>query len=328
MHLTDRLYGTVFVSEPVLLDLLASPTFRRLEGVLQHGITAILGITSPVSRAEHSIGVFLLVRRLGAGLTEQIAALLHDISHTAFSHVIDYVFDGHDSQSYHEQEKAAFLQRSELPALLERHGYDWRAFLDDEHYPLLEQPAPALCADRLDYFFRDSLDLGLSSLAQVHATLPHLVVHTGRITVDDLATARWLAETYLAADNASWSDFREVGLYELAARAIKLGLDLGALTTADLWTTDAAAWQRLLDFPDPRLQASLALVSPATRFVRDDAEPTFRLSTKLRSLDPTVLRDGRPYLLSEVDSDYAQFRREYLTRKAGKWAMRVIPPAP
>jgi HD superfamily phosphohydrolase len=33
----------------------------------------------------------LLVRRLGASLEEQIAALLHDVSHTAFSHVIDSV---------------------------------------------------------------------------------------------------------------------------------------------------------------------------------------------------------------------------------------------
>ena len=146
----------------MLLDLLDSQAVQRLQGVLQHGISGLIGITAPVSRYEHSLGVMLLVRRLGAPLQEQIAALLHDVSHTAFSHVIDYVVDNHDGQSYHEEVKADYVARTDLPAVLARHGYDWHAFLDEEAYPLLEQPAPALCADRLDYFLRDALDLGLA----------------------------------------------------------------------------------------------------------------------------------------------------------------------
>lgn len=39
----------------------------------------------------------LLNRQLDASMEEQIVALLHDVSHTAFSHVIDYVFDDHDN---------------------------------------------------------------------------------------------------------------------------------------------------------------------------------------------------------------------------------------
>ena len=73
--------------------------------VLQQVITGLLGITRPTTHFEHSLGAFILVRRLDAALDEQIAALLHDASHTAFSHVhalryegIDY--HGHDSQSY------------------------------------------------------------------------------------------------------------------------------------------------------------------------------------------------------------------------------------
>jgi len=50
-------------------------------------------------------------------------------------------------------------------------------------------------------------------------TLSHLVVASQRIIVDDLAAARWLADIYIAADDASWANFREVGLYELTARA-------------------------------------------------------------------------------------------------------------
>ncbi|MCI0521446.1 MAG: HD domain-containing protein, partial [Chloroflexi bacterium] len=161
--INDRVYGACEVREAVLLDLLQSASVQRLDGVLQHGISGLVGVTRAVSRLEHSLGVMLIVRHFGAGVKEQVAALLHDVSHTAFSHVVDYVFDGCDTQSYHEEKKESFIAASDLPAALARHGYDWRDFLHEEDYPLLEQPAPRLCADRLDYFLRDAVDLGLAA---------------------------------------------------------------------------------------------------------------------------------------------------------------------
>jgi hypothetical protein len=133
--------------------------------------------------------------------------------------------------------------------------------------------------------------------------------------------------TYVAADQASWANFREVGLYELAARAIRYALDRGVIGEADLWTTDARLWAKLHAVPDPALQARLALVSPATQFTWDEAAPDFRVATKLRTLDPDVLQDGRLYRLSELDTDFARFREEYLSSKAGKWPVRVVVSA-
>lgn len=142
MIVHDVLYGSIAIEEHVLLDLLTSQAMQRLRGVLQHGITGLIGVTPPVTRFDHSVGVLLLVRRLGGSLHEQIAALLHDVSHTAFSHVIDYVVDGHDRQSYHEDWKEPHLAASDVPQVLAQHGYDWRDFLQEEDYALLEQPAP------------------------------------------------------------------------------------------------------------------------------------------------------------------------------------------
>lgn len=323
--LKDRLYGPVEINQPVILDLLGTRAVQRLGGVLQHGVTALIGITRPISRLEHSLGVMALVQRLSGTLPEQIAALLHDISHTAFSHVIDYVFNSHDSQGYHEAHKEAFMAGSDIPQVLSRHGYDWHDFLHEEKFYLLEQPAPALCADRLDYFLRDSLDLGLASLSDINQVLVHLVVHQGLIVVDDLHIARWMGETFIAADEASWANFREVGLYELAAIAIRRALNIGALTEADLWTTDRQAWDRLHASPDPQLQAILSLVSPQTQFLRDADQPTFWVSTKLRTIDPPVLVSASARPLSELDPAFARFRQEYLSSKAGKWPVRVIP---
>jgi len=326
MDYTDRIYGRVTITAPLLQALFHSRALQRMHGVLQHGISGLLGVTRPTTRFEHCVGAMLLVQRLGGPLLEQVAALLHDVSHTAFSHVIDYVYFGHDSQSYHEEVREDYLARTDLPAILARHATDWRTLLDEAAFPLLEQPAPALCADRLDYFLRDSLDLGLASLSDIEAALAGLVVHAGRIGVRDRATALWIADTYMAADQASWASLREVGLYELCARAIRRAIRIEVIGEADLWGGDAALWERMRRTDDAELQRLLRLVSVETGFVLDPRAPTFRVSTKLRTVDPPVLVDGHLVPLSALDADFARRRAAYLRNQSGAWPIRVIPP--
>lgn len=320
----DRIYGAVEIDDPVLLALLECNAVKRIQNVLQHGITGLIGITKPMSRYEHSVGAMLLVRLHDASLEEQIAALLHDVSHTAFSHVIDYVFDNHDSQNYHEQFKEQYIGGSDLPAILNQYGYDWRDFIDEEKYSLLEQSLPDLCADRLDYFFRDALDLNLATDAENTLFLQHIKVHQGQFLLDDLDAARWLAYQFIAADQKSWANLREVGLYEITALAIRSALESGVLSEADFWGTDRQLWQKLNGANDPGLQAQLRLISGETRFVLDDVAPTFLVSTKLRAIDPKVLLGDRPIALSALDPDFAAFRSHYLTANQGKWPVRVI----
>jgi len=332
MIYTDRIFGSIEIDEPVLLELLKSQAVQRLHGVLQHGITGMVGITRPTSRFEHSLGVFLLVHKLGGSLEEQIAALLHDVSHTAFSHVIDYVFGGHESQNYHEEKKVEYIATTDIPTILEAHSYDWCELLClEDHdmavrFPLLEQPAPAICADRLDYFLRDSYDLGLATHFEIELALDHLRVNNKHMVVDNQQVALWMGKTYIEADRASWANLREVGLYELAARSIRRGLDLGILTDADIWGTDWPAWKKLQASTDQELQATLSLVSPDTIFVRDETQPTIQVGTKLRTIDPDVLINGKTQPLSLLDPNFAHLRMDYLKERSGLWPIRVIPP--
>jgi len=74
------------------------------------------------------------------------------------------------------------------------------------------------------------------------------------------------------------------------------------------------------------VQRQLKLISPATRFEWDEANPTFRVSTKLRTIDPDVLIDDRFLPLSTLDAKFAQYRADYLSSNSDKWPMRVFPP--
>ena len=100
----------------------------------------------PVTRFEHSVGAMLVVRRLGGTVEAQAAALLHDVAHTALSHVIDSTF----GYVVHEEDKDEFLAMGTLRQTLARHFADPDRVLEEHLFPLLERDAPKLCADRLD----------------------------------------------------------------------------------------------------------------------------------------------------------------------------------
>ncbi len=228
MRWHDRVYGDVAIEEPGILDLIGCPTFQRLKGVRQAGPSALAFPFKNVTRFEHSLGVFLLLRRLDADPREQVAGLLHDVSHTAFSHAVDFVISSRE-QDHHEQLKPMMLDRPDIVAALGRLGYSPRDFYDDSIYPLLEQPLPSLCADRLDYFLRDGLACGVVTLEAAARILGHLAVWNDRIILTDIDVAREAVSLFKSMNQDWWASPTEAFIYNEFADALREGLRLGIL---------------------------------------------------------------------------------------------------
>ena len=156
MYIVDPLYGEYEITEPVFLDLLRHPALLRLHGVAQHGLPEQwFPEMKTFSRFEHSVGVFLLLRKLGAPLKEQVAGLVHDVSHTVFSHVIDRVYK--TKRSYQDTIHEKYLLISGLAQVLAMHGFDYQEIARYKQFTMLEQSLPQLCADRVDYALRELL---------------------------------------------------------------------------------------------------------------------------------------------------------------------------
>ena len=121
MEIDDRVYGKIQVTEPVLLEIMQSQPVQRLKGIYQAGISirAIPKLT--VTRFEHSVGVMYLLQKLGASVEEQIAGLLHDVPHTAFSHVVDYVFRSKE-HDFHEKFHEKIITESGVPIVLKKYA--------------------------------------------------------------------------------------------------------------------------------------------------------------------------------------------------------------
>ena len=285
MRWTDRVYGESAIDDPGALAILDCPTFRRLEGIKQAGPSAVAFPFKTVTRFEHSLGVYLLLGRLGAGRRERVAGLLHDVSHTAFSHAVDFLFAS-DEQDHHERLKPEFLDRPDLAAAIGRMGFAPADFYDDAIYPLLERPLPWLCADRLDYFFRDGLACGVMAPEVVAGLLGELVVVGETIAFADRAAAREAADLFAVMNRDWWASPTEAYIYNEFADALREGFRAGALGESDLLADDAHVWRRLEVSGNPRIAAALDHIRHFRPERVNGYDP--RVVPKVRWLDPPV----------------------------------------
>ncbi len=323
MQLHDPVYGDLTLEHPLLLDLYQSQAVQRLAGIYQGGVTAFIKPERNTTRLDHSLGVMALLRRLGAEIEEQAAGLIHDVPHTAFSHVIDFVFPNH-AHTYHEKQREAFIRTSDLPKILHAHGLNWQRVSDAENYALLEQPLPALCADRLDYFLRDGLSMGYLPHDEIDTALHQLTVHEQRIVAADQEVARWLGERFMVLDDAVWCSVQEVGWYAIMARALRAALESGLLTTADFDGTDEPIMARLRASENAEIQRWLTLLRRDVDFVRVDvADADLVALPKVRAIDPPVLDNGHVAPLSTLDREFARQHHAYVTSKQGQWGLKI-----
>ncbi|QEH36299.1 HD domain protein [Aquisphaera giovannonii] len=297
MRWNDRVYGEIGIDDPGALAVIESPTFRRLRGVRQAGPSAIAFPFKNVTRYEHSLGVHHLLGRLGAGPRERMAGLLHDISHTAFSHAVDFLITS-DEQDHHEGLKPVLLNRPDLAATLARVGFRPQDFYDDSRYPLLERPLPWLCADRLDYFLRDGLACDALTRGDVATILGHLAVEDSTIVLTDPAVARRTAALFAEMNRQWWASPTEAYIYNEFADALREGFRLGAIGEADLLSEDDLVLKKLEAARSPLIDAKLASIRRFDPAAVEGYTP--RVIPKQRWLDPPVKVNGTLRRLSEL----------------------------
>jgi len=298
MKLTDQVYGAISVDEPVLVELLQTPAMQRICGVSQWGIPDEFYQRSGFSRFDHSVGVMHLLGLVGASVEEQIAGLLHDVSHTAFSHVVDWVIGEGGNEGYQDEQHERIISESqEMVRVLEKYGYSVSEIVKYEKFTLLEKDAPDICADRVDYVFRES------STSDVQACLTGLINHHGEMVFSTQTTALLFADTFLHRQVSHWGSFNASIRYRLFANILREALDKKLIVFEDFWQDDAFVIAKLVDSHDPSVLEKL-------RVLREEDLYAFPLSgdviqKKFRFVDPKFFLDGQLKRLSEVDADYS-----------------------
>ncbi|ORY71467.1 uncharacterized protein BCR38DRAFT_479957 [Pseudomassariella vexata] len=323
----DQLYGSHTVSEPVLVELLRSPALTRLAGVHQHGISGLLNLTPRVTRFEHSVGAFLLVRYVGAGLDEQVAALLHDVSHTTMSHVVDFALCKPGEGSFHEQHKDRYVKTTQIPDILARHGFGDLKPLDEELYPLVEMPAPHLCADRLDYGLRDCVGLGKMSFEDSRRILESLKAFPSATSPDrflvlqDAQLALILARSYQTCDRDVWGNPSHGDLYIRTAKLMASLIRSRRVEEEELWTlSDEAFWAKMRQAANAQEQDAMDRLE--SEGLPDGKGLLIPKGAKIRTLDPDVCSSAsdKATPLSVLLPEYATEKQEYIRARQAIYA--------
>lgn len=291
MVISDVIYGE-FEVDKVLEELILSKPVQRLKGIHQAGASYLMNEKWNVTRFEHSVGVMLLIKKLGGSVEEQIAGLLHDVSHTAFSHVIDYVFDN-INESYHEEIFSSVVKNSEIPAILLKYGYNYEEILfDDSKWTLLERSAPELCADRVDYTLRDMYTYGYISLEEVQSFLVDVIKVDGKMVLQNIEIAEWFTETYYK----EVIDFfmKPINIYgnDMLAKTLRLALHKKVIHADDFLLEDHELISKLQLCKDREVDALLSKVHPKVKVKEDRNEYDLQQKNKVRLIDPPLLYEG------------------------------------
>jgi HD superfamily phosphohydrolase len=298
MEINDSVYGKFTVKEPVLIELINSKPVQRLKGINQTGASQYVFPQNTLTRYDHCLGVMILLAKLGASVEEQIAGLLHDVPHTAFSHVVDYLFKDH-SQSYHEKFHESIIMNSEIPAILAKYGCKVERILDEHNFHLLERPLPDLCADRIDYTLRDMV-VCHSRTKNIPIYMKSFTVKNNEILMSDIESAKLFAEDYLFCDEEGWSHPRVIAIYQVLADAMKIALDEKIITNDNLFQNDEFVYNKMRDSGNPKIAEKLKMLNPKVFVEEDPIGYHFSAKAKSRHIDPKFIENGKVVRLSEA----------------------------
>jgi HD superfamily phosphohydrolase len=315
------------VLEPVIIEILKSKPIQRLHKIEQHGPMVWAWKDAHETRYDHSVGVMLLIRRFGGSLEEQIAGLLHDVSHTAFSHAIDY---SHrlNTKSFHEDNQERIIRQSEIPTILKKHQISLEDVIKSDHHKLLDTKLPNLCADRVDYCFRDGFAVGFVKMPAIKKMVKSLICHKGEIIFNDPVQAFKFAKLFVRNNKENYaSDFS--GLFnQVLADSLDIGIDEGIIEEADLFSDDESIKNKLLKSGNKEIIRLIGLISQKTKIIRAKKNFDYHLRVmRVRVVDPKILIDGKINRLSEINLEYKKLRDLSQTKQESGFFVKILPNA-
>jgi len=297
MLIHDKIYGRFEITDPIIIELMNTAAFERLKGICQFGIPDKYYNLIGYSRFEHSVGVYIFLNKLGASEEEQVAGLLHDISHTAFSHLVDWVVgDAENKEDFQNKRHLAVLEQSEISNILKKYGFDPKKIADHHRFRLLEQDIPDLCADRIDYVLRESL------LDVAKQCLPDLTVFDGQITFLNEQKAVLFADNFLSRQTEHWASYEAVTRYAILSDLLRKAIQRDDILFDDLLKSDDFVINKIIQTKKNEYLNALKLLENKNLNFLPKAEKSLR--KKFRYVDPKILIDSKPMRLSEINEDF------------------------
>jgi len=228
---------------------------------------------------------------------------LHDVSHTAFSHVIDFVLEN-KAEDYHEEIFIDVITKSEIPLILKKYNFDYEhLLLNTATWNLLEQPAPDLCADRVDYTLRDMYTYGQASLEEIQKFLNDMIVHQEKMCLQSIERAEWFVKTYYQEVLDFFMDPLNIYAYDKLSKTLKLALDKKIITLTDFLKEDHELIELMKSSNDRQVQSLLKQLHPYVKVRVSQSEFDIHQKNKARLIDPLLYVENQLIKASELSEN-------------------------
>jgi len=282
-EIRDPIHGYIYLTS-VEKEIIDTWLFQRLRRIRQLASAYLTYPGAQHTRFEHSIGSFYLADKAGNILKDKsyidlekvkelrVAALLHDIGHGPFSHLIEEVMT-YKYGLTHEDVTYRVIKNTEIKDILRKNGFneDKIASLSlafCKEYPkfLNEIIGGGLSVDIMDYLLRDSYFTGVE-YGKVDV---HRIINSYEVVKDSLALDSAALYAFEALLIARYEMFRAVYFHRtvraaeiMLARAIELADDtLGMANPNDLnnylLRTDDTALQELINLKEDNRDLKMA----------------------------------------------------------------------
>lgn len=322
------IYGPMNIEHPIISDAIKTPALLRMKNIDQGGPGAYFHYTPHFSRYDHCIGVFTLIQKFGGSIMEQITGLYHDVSHTAFSHVADLLFTAEGAStnhSYQDEIHIDFLKKSSIKDFCLKYNIDITTLNPDSgEYHMLENDAPDLCADRLEYNLHTGVIYKLITEKEVREIISHL--HYDTITFyqnnilvsqkmwffDDICAAKKFALLPLHFMRTLWNAPWSMVLYKVFKELLNYSFEKAYITKDDfLYNNDQYILDILYKINDNYIIYLLNLMHNINDLYYVIQNPQIEpyddiLKGKFRGIDPLILTKEASLAvrLTEIDYDF------------------------
>lgn len=320
----------------LLVRLVDAPEFQRLRRIKQLGLALYTYQGAEHSRFAHSLGVLHLMMRVLERLSERhaispedraaacAAAILHDVGHGPFSHVMEKVLDFH-----HEQwtVRAVLSDETEIGVVLREYSPDLprrvAEIIEGRFQPLFlaQLVSSQLDVDRMDYLLRDSLMTGAKyGIYDLEWIINALAVDEATNRIYVTARGLYAVEEYL---QARYYMFRQV-YYHRTLRSAEVVLRSTLRRALELIEAGGEVWRA----PDTAFEKMLCghRLTLADHLEMDDSDVLFHIKQWQRA-DDSVLRDlscrfvGRR-LFKAIDLDMPERERAAFVAEAREMVAR------
>ena len=288
-----------------LLRLAETPPLRRLQRV---GMNCGCEYTSfprfrgieRYTRFEHSLGAALIVWRFTADAAQSASALLHDIATPPFAHVVDFLRGDYLDQTATEEGTAQLIRQSAgIGAILSGLGLRAEDVEDYHRYPVADNNAPRLSADRLEYTIGNAVNFGLAAKEELAALFADISRDENEYGEEELCfrtpeKAARFADIALSCSKIYVCDADRYAMETLAG-LLRDALAAGVLTAPDLEGGEEALLEKLC--ADARFAArwrAFRALSRTERAEKPDGRQGWRMiRAKKRWIDPFISGRGR-----------------------------------